>query len=268
MPSCCSPCRCAIPSNWSCRDGQRTNGQRLEPAVLATAWTVEGPGRTPAYARSPIRMFKEIRAQKEVFSGVAAFAGPAQLDLSGNGTASMASGELVSGDYFQTLGVGAAIGRTLEPSDEQPGAAPVVVLNYGYWQSAFGGAAGAIGKAIRLNGVAFTVVGVTDPRFTRLTPGKSLDMWLPLTQLVPLGLPWGGISLEAGNWWLTLVGRLKPGTRPGQAEAAVSLLFRDETLHGEKPAFKESDDPRVSLLPAQKRLAGISRRLWRRRCTY
>jgi len=202
-------------------------------------------------------MFKEIRAQKEIFSGVAAFAGPAQLDLSGNGTASMASGELVSGDYFQTLGVGAAIGRMLEPSDEQPGAAPVVVLNYGYWQSAFGGAAGAVGKAIRLNSVAFTVVGVTDPRFTRLTPGKSLDMWLPLTQLVPLGLHWGGISLEAGNWWLTLVGRLKPGTRPGQAEAAVSLLFRNETLHGEKPAFKESDDPRVSLLPAQKRLAGF-----------
>jgi predicted permease len=202
-------------------------------------------------------MFKEIRAQNEIFSGVAAFAGPAQLDLSGNGTASMASGELVSGDYFQTLGVRAAIGRMLEPSDEQPGAAPVVVLNYGYWQSAFGGAAGAIGKAIRLNGVAFTIVGVTDPRFTRLTPGKSLDMWLPLTQLVPLGLPWGGISLEAGNWWLTLVGRLKPGTRPGEAEAAVSLLFRNETLHGEKPAFKESDDPRVSLLPAQKRLAGF-----------
>ncbi len=216
-----------------------------------------GPRSNSGLCSFSYPLFKEIRAQKEVFSGVAAFAGPAQLDLSGNGTASMASGELVSGDYFQTLGVGAAIGRMLEPSDEQPGAAPVVVLNYGYWQSAFGGAAGAIGKAIRLNGVAFTVVGVTDPRFTRLTPGKSLDMWLPLTQLVPLGLPWGGISLEAGNWWLTLVGRLKPGTRPGQAEAAVSLLFRDETLHGEKPAFKESDDPRVSLLPAQKRLAGF-----------
>ncbi len=202
-------------------------------------------------------MFKEIRAQKELFSSVAAFAGPAQLDLSGNGTATMVSGELVSGDYFQTLGVRAAMGRVLEPYDEQLGAAPVVVLNYAYWQSAFGGSAGAIGKAIRLNGVAFTVIGVTDPGFTRLTPGESLDMWLPLTQLVPLGLHWGGISLEAGNWWLTLVGRLKPGTKPGQAEAAMSLLLRNETLHDEKPAFKESDDPRVSLLPAQKRLAGF-----------
>jgi len=202
-------------------------------------------------------LFKEIRAQNGLFSSVAAFAGPAQLDLSGNGPASMVRGELVSGDYFQTLVVRAAVGRTLEPSDEQPGAAPVVVLNYGYWQNAFGGATGAIGKTIRLNGVAFTVVGVTEPRFTRLTPGKSLDMWLPLTQLVPLGLHWGGGSMDARNWWLTLVARLKPGTPLPQAQAALSLLFRNQILHGEKSALKDSDDPQVTLLPAQNGLAGI-----------
>jgi predicted permease len=202
-------------------------------------------------------VFKEIRAQKDLFSNIAAFAGPAQLDLSGNGPASMARGELVSGDYFQTLGVPAALGRTIEPSDEEPGAAPVAVLNYAYWQSAFGGSPSAIGKTIRLNGVAFTVVGVTDPSFTRLTPGKSLDMWLPLPQLVPLGLHWGGGTMEARNWWLTLVARFKPGTVPGPAEAAVSLLFRNETLHGEKSALKESDDPKVSLVPAQKALTGF-----------
>ena len=202
-------------------------------------------------------MFKEIRGQKDLFSNVAAFAGPAELDLSGNGHASMTRGELVSGNYFQTLGVRAAMGRTLGPSDEEPGAAPVVVLNYGYWQSAFGGSAAAIGKTIRLNSVAFTIVGVTDPGFTRLTPGKTLDMWLPLTQLVPLGLRWGGRSLEARNWWLTLAARLKPGTLPGQAEAALSLLFRNEVLHGEKPALKESDDPKILLVAAQKALTGF-----------
>jgi predicted permease len=202
-------------------------------------------------------MFKEIRDQKELFSSIAAFAGPAQLDLSGNGPASMAQGELVSGDYFQTLGVRSALGRTLEPSDEQPGATPVVVLNYGYWQSRFGGAAGAIGKAIRLNGVVFTIVGVTEPSFTRLTPGKTIDLWLPLTQLVPLGLHWGGGTIESRNWWLTLVGRLKPETSSPQAQEAVSLLFRNEALHGEKPALKDSDDPKVNLLPAEKALSGI-----------
>jgi predicted permease len=202
-------------------------------------------------------MFKQIRAQKDLFSSVAAFAGPAELDLSGNGPASMARGELASGDYFQTLGVRAVLGRTLEPADEEPGAAPVAVLNYGYWQSAFGGSAAAIGKTIRLNSVTFTIVGVADPSFTRLTPGKTLDMWLPLTQLVPLGLRWGGRSLESRNWWLTLVGRLKPGMLPGQAEAAVSLLFRNEVLHGEKPPLKESDDPKISLVLAQRALSGF-----------
>ena len=202
-------------------------------------------------------MFKEIREQKNLFSNVAAFAGPAELDLSGNGPASMARGELVSGDYFQTLGVRALLGRTLGPSDEEPDATPVVVLNYGYWQSAFGGATGAIGRTIRLNGVEFAVVGVTEQGFRRLTPGKSLDMWLPLTQIKPLGLRWGSGSDDTRNWWLTLVGRLRPGTVPGQAEAAVSLFFRNEALHGEKPALKESDDPKISLLPAQKALTGF-----------
>jgi predicted permease len=215
------------------------------------------PGPNSGLCSFSYPMFKEIRAEKDLFSSVAAFSGPAELDLSGNGPASMVSGELVSGDYFQTLGISSALGRTLEPSDEQPGAEPVVVLNYGYWQTAFGGASEVVGKTVGLNGVVFTVVGVADPNFTRLTPGKSLDLWLPLTQLVPLGLDWGSGSNDARNWWLTLVGRLRPGTPLPQAQEAVSLLFRNQTLHGDKPALKDADDPKVTLLPAQKRLAGI-----------
>ena len=215
------------------------------------------PGPSSGSCSFSYPMFKEIRAEKDLFSNVAAFAGPAQLDLSGNGPASMAQGELVSGDYFETLGVRSALGRTLEFADEQPGAAPVAVLNYGYWKSRFGGSARAIGKTIRLNGIVFTIVGVTEPSFTRLTPGKTLDMWLPISQLVPLGLRWGSGSNDARNWWLTLVARLKPGTPVPQAQEAVSLLFRNEILHGEKPALKDSDDPKVTLLPAQKALSGI-----------
>jgi MacB-like periplasmic core domain len=81
-------------------------------------------------------MFQEIRNRVDRFSGVSAFAGPAHLNLAGNGTATMVSGELVSGDYFQTLGVPAALGRTLEAADEEPGAE--AVLSYAYWQGAFG----------------------------------------------------------------------------------------------------------------------------------
>lgn len=81
--------------------------------------------------------FKEIRAAK-IFKGLGAFAGPPQLTLTGNGAASIARGEFVSGDYFETLGVKAALGRTLEPADEAPGAEQVAVLSYAYWSNAFG----------------------------------------------------------------------------------------------------------------------------------
>jgi predicted permease len=202
-------------------------------------------------------MFKEIRARADLFSSATAFAGPAQLDLSGNGAASIVRGELVSGDYFQTLGVSPAVGRMIESSDERQGAEPVVVLNYWYWQSAFGGSTVVIGRTIRLNGVTHTIVGVTDPRFTRMTPGKSIDLWLPLTEIVPLGLHWGLGTEDASNWWLTIVARLNPKTPRAQAQSAVSLLFRNEVVHGEKPALKDADSPEVALLPAEKGLVGV-----------
>ena len=125
-------------------------------------------------------MYEAILARTDVFSSVMAMAGAGQLDLSGNGPASLVGGELVSGNYFDTLGVSSALGRTLAPSDDQPGATPVIVLSYAYWQRAFGSAPDTVGKTIRLNGAPFTIVGVIDRRFTRLTPGKSHDLWVPL----------------------------------------------------------------------------------------
>jgi predicted permease len=200
-------------------------------------------------------MFKQIREHAEVFSSVGAFAGPAQLDLTGNGAASIARGEVVSGDYFQTLGVQAAAGRTIEPSDERPGAEAVAVLNYAYWQGAFGGAQSTIGKSIKLNGVPFTIVGVADPGFTRLTPGHTQDMWLPLSQIVPLRLQWGGGPEKERTWWLTVVGRLKAGIPLGQAESGVSLLFRNEVI--QEKQLKAEDEPHVTLTAAQTGLTGI-----------
>lgn len=203
-------------------------------------------------------LFKKIRSQGNLFSSVMAFAGPAQLDLSGNGQASMVQGELVSGNYFQTLGVSAVLGRTLEPADEEPAADGVAVLNYGYWQTAFGGSAAVIGKTIRLNGTPFTIVGVSEPRFTRLTPGKSQDLWITLQQADSLNLRWGGQSMtDPTGWWLTITGRLKTEMPRSQAQTAISLLFRNETLHGEKPIWKTADDPIITLRPAQKGLVGL-----------
>jgi predicted permease len=204
-----------------------------------------------------VPMLKELRNRTDLFSSVSAFAGPASLDVNGNGAASIASGELVSGSYFQTLGVGAAMGRTLELADDLTGAVPVVVLNYTYWKSAFGGAQNVIGRTIRLNGVVFEIVGVADPSFTRLAPGKSLDMWLPLAQVLPIGVHWSLGEDEARNWWLTLIARLAPGMSRSRAEAATNVLYRNQTVTIPKPLFRDADEPRVTLMPAQEGLAGF-----------
>jgi predicted permease len=201
-------------------------------------------------------LFKNVRAQG-LFSSVAAFAGPIQIDLSGNGPASMSRGVLVSGDYFQTLGVLPALGRTIEPSDEHPGAAAVVVLSYGFWQRAFGGDPSAIGKTIDLNTAPFTIIGVSEPAFTRLTPGTPIDFFVPIPQIAALGVNSDQSLEDSRNLWLTLVARVKPGVPVAQSQAAMTSLFRNDLLYSGKPALAPSDDPRVTLFPAEKALVGI-----------
>ncbi len=205
-------------------------------------------------------IYRAVLAHTDAFSSLLAMAGADQLDLSGNGPASMVGGELVSGNYFETLGVSSALGRTIQPSDDRPDAPPVVVLSYGYWQRAFGGAADVIGRTVRLNGSPFTIAGVIDPQFTRLTPGKSHDLWIPLSQASPLRPSWNdqrGQVDDPTNWWLAIIGRLKPEVSLAQAQAATNLVFRNEVLHGANPLFKEAEDPQVALLPGQKGLVGF-----------
>lgn len=242
---------------WSAHAHPQNAGSSSFGDCQWTKWTTTVAGS----CSFPYPVFKQIRAQRDVFSSVGAFAGPAQLDLSGNGAASIARGELVSGDYFQTLGVPAAVGRTIEPDDERPGAEAVAVLSYAYWQSAFGGSPAAVGKSIKLNGVPFSIVGVADAGFTRLTPGRTQDMWLPLSQFLPLRIPWGRRSDDERNWWLVVIGRLKPGVSRQQAEAATTLVFRNEVI-AEK-TLKPEDQPEVALVPAQQALSGVRGQLER-----
>lgn len=199
---------------------------------------------------------EQVREQPGVFSGIAAFAGAGQLNLTGNGAASVINGELVNGDFFSTLGVRAAAGRVISPSDDTPSAPPVVMLNYGYWQSAFGGSPSAIGRTIHLNGVAFTIIGVAERRFVSIAPGNDYDVWLPFAVNSQISVNFSPRQVDAGSWWIAIVGRLKDGVSAAQAQSAISLAFRNEMLHGERPIFEEKDEPAISLLPAQKGLAG------------
>jgi predicted permease len=200
---------------------------------------------------------KMLDAQNSVFSGLAAFSGAPQLDVSGNGAASIVnSGQLVFGDFFATLGVRPALGRTLGRDDDKPGAAPAVMISYGYWQTAFGGSPSTIGQVVKLNGQPFTIVGVAQPGFEGLTPGRKIDLWLPMSARPAVMPHWAPEADDAGAWWIVIVGRLKPGVSATQAREAASLLYQDETLHEQKPIFRASDAPGIDVVPAQQGLQG------------
>jgi predicted permease len=189
-------------------------------------------------------VFREIE-KANVFSGVAAFSNTGRLDLTGNGPASVINGQVVSGDFFRALGVKSSVGRVLQPSDDQPSAAPVAVLNYGYWQSAFGGSREVIGRTIQLNNVPFTIVGVAERRFTGITPGSDYDIWLPLadTQRITNPARWENRQSNVAFWWLTTVGRLKPEILAPQAQAVLNGIFRNEMIHGAVPMFDAGTAP-------------------------
>jgi predicted permease len=203
--------------------------------------------------------YETVRAEAKSFSGVAAFAGPLEMDLSGDGPASIARGEYVSGDFFSTLGVKMALGRPLEREDDSRSAPSAIVLSYGYWQRAFGGDRSAIGRTVRLNNTEVTITGVAEPRFTSLTPGKTQDFFLPFAMSDRVKSEWWGDTdryLDPATFWVVIVGRLKAGVSIGQAQEEASGLFRNEMVHGAKPLLKEADEPAVRLERAAQGLNG------------
>jgi predicted permease len=207
---------------------------------------------------------KEVE-KSGVFDGVAAFAGGGGLAMSGNGPTVSLSGQTVNGDFFRTLGVRPAAGRLLQPSDDQPNSAPVVVLNYGYWQRQFGGSKDVVGKVVNINGVPFSIVGVAEQKFNSLALGNVYELWYPIAMAPRMNPLFLRRQNDAGAWWALIAARIKPGTSRQQAQAAVEVLFRNHVLHtaagdrrGEKMLSTEADAPRISLLNAQDALVGSS----------
>ena len=217
---------------WSARNSPRIQGYMTSGDCFTTGFGAANPSGC-SFSQP---MFHEIEKANQ-FSGVAAFANSGPLALTGSGPASMISGQLVSGDFFGTMGVKAAVGRVLEATDDLPNAAPAAVLNYGYWQSSFGGSRDAIGHTIDLNGVPFTIVGVAEQRFTGITLGSDFDVWLPISAgpRITSAMMWDKRQDNASFWWLTILGRMKPGTNLAQAQAVVSGVFRNQMLYGPVP---------------------------------
>lgn len=146
------------------------------------------------------------------------------VGLSRDGRPELVWGELVSGNYFQALGIEAHVGRVLQPSDARfAGEGTVAVLGHDLWQRRFGGDRELIGQNITLNDRSFTVVGVAPPRFSGTFIGGHSELWVPITMQQVI-MPVGDRLETRGSRWLTVTARMAPGVSETQAAAVLDAL--------------------------------------------
>ena len=203
---------------------------------------VERPDRLVSIARGPgfpgnsYPDFRDVRDRNTVLSGIVAQRfSPMNLEVRNSPRRTW--GLLVSGNYFEMLGVRAAVGRALGADDDRvPGRHPVIVLSDAYWRSAFGADRDVVGQMVRVNGMPFTVVGVM-PRAFRGTERLFVpEVWVPVAMVG---------HIESGNDWLErrhtrnifLLGRLRDGVSPQAAEASLNTIA--EQLGREHPQSNE-----------------------------
>jgi macrolide transport system ATP-binding/permease protein len=195
--------------------------------------------------------FADYRAQNEVFEGLVCYAQRA-LTLNDGGQAERIQGTIISGNYFTALRVQPALGRGFLPEEDKTrGSHPVVVLSYGLWQRRFGADPGLVGKAVNLNGVNFTVVGVAPPEFTGTVPGIAPDVYVPVMMQGQVSPSWKFDPLfgprSRNLSWLEVLGRLKPGVSREQAAAAMTALGSQIAKANPNPDGSPRFDPKFVL---------------------
>jgi putative ABC transport system permease protein len=124
-------------------------------------------------------IWEQVRDRQDIFSGVFAYSFN-RYNLATGGEVRYAEGNKVSGQFFQTLGVHAVLGRTLTPDDDKRGCAGTAVLSYDFWQRAYGGRSDILGKPISLDGHPFSILGVTQPGFFGIQVGRTVDVMVPI----------------------------------------------------------------------------------------
>ena len=215
-----------------------------EPARLATVYTSDYSG--PLYSASSYPDYLDFRSGSPTFEGLAAF-GMKPLLFTEAGESQRILAQLVSGNFFEVLGLRAAYGRTILPAEQTVGQHPVVVLGDSFWRSRFAADPSVVGRSVALNGKPYTVVGIGPAGFTGLIRGIGADLFVPVVMDPSLT----GDSLDSrGNRGLLLIGRLRSGARVEEASAELAVVAR--RIHANEPDqwTNRLGEPRtVSVLP-------------------
>jgi predicted permease len=160
----------------------------------------------------------------KIFSGLFARRQVA-MNVGVDGQTERVSGELVSGTYFQVLGVGAAIGRVIVPDDDKTrGDGFVAVLSYDYWRTRFGGDPGIVGRQLTINNYPYTIVGVSQAGFQGLDIGAVANLRVPVMLKAQVTPSWDDMDNRRSRW-VNVFGRLKPGVTVGQAKTTLQPFF-------------------------------------------
>jgi predicted permease len=225
------------------------------PDTLVDVFTSGGDGDD--YATTSYQDFLDLKAQNTVFTDMMGYS-PMMAPLSLGGDRSRISlGQVVTSNHFTMLGVQPRMGRLLVPSDDDPGAARVVVISHRMWQREFGGDPAIAGKTLTLRGLSYSIAGVAPESFTGVVPLLTPELWLPIQhveEVEPVGIndsvpsPIGKTRLERrGFRWMFVKGRLKPGVTAAQAHANVELIGRQL----EAANVQTNKDRRVSAVPTE-----------------
>ena len=183
--------------------------------------SVSGTGGREAVFSYPL--FRDLERMQSAFSGIAAHDNSG-FNLSYRDQTLSGAAELVSGGYFPTLGLKPALGRLLDPADDDPARETAVVLSHTYWRVRFGADPRAVGERVSLNGGPATIVGVAPEGFEGTSTINQVDVFVPLAAADRLR----GTSSTVQNrrdHWLYVFGRLKPGLTAVQAEALLQPPF-------------------------------------------
>src|SRR5256714_493467 len=189
-----------------------------DPQQLVLIRATLPKGRT--HTDFPLPAFERFRDVSSSFSAMFAW-DEASASVSVDGQAQLSSADFVSGNYFDVLGVGVLLGRSMNPQDDQPGSKPVAVISYPYWQERFARSPAAIGKNIYVGKIPFTMIGVTSPAFTgRSVAGRPADIVLPMSVHRQLALP--------DHHTFDIMARLQPEVTLERARADLDVIYQGE----------------------------------------
>jgi predicted permease len=203
-------------------------------------------------------VFEQLRRDNHVLEDLFAFKDVGRMNVTIDGNAQILQGELVSGNFFDQLQVQPQMGRPIVAADDSIGAPPVVVISEELWQRAFGSSRAVLGRTIKVNMVAVTVVGVAPSGFTGANSVQSSPhLFLPLSSQ-PLLEPRGNNGSLIGDsspqwWWLNIMGRAKPGVADAMAQASLDTSL-SAAVRASLTPDKDMTIPRLGLLDGSRGL--------------